>query len=223
MKRLLLLFPAFFSLTFVKAQKPTLRAAEFELGYAPIEHQFMVNTNGFGESKRFKFSWLYEYNFSSKVRDYSFSFDPKIYGPLHASVSLENDLFGEMPEQKHLQIGLKSYLQELKWFRKPFLNFNVGVNYSLAGAEHRKGELEVTYNFLTHPLWIKPEKLGLVFQSSGRIRDNHDFLLFQAGLEYPKLHSIFMLGTGQVYNGKFELFLGLQYSFIQDHNKLRFR
>ncbi|MFA7191883.1 MAG: hypothetical protein WC089_01095 [Candidatus Paceibacterota bacterium] len=196
-----------------------LKVAEVEAAYSPHEHQFMVNTNGLVGFNHIKATWFYEYNLTNGFQDYSVSLDPKIYGPLHLSFSFENDLFGIHPEKNHFQTGIKFYMQEIEWFTKPFLNCNVGLNYSTYGtAEHRVGGVEVSYMLLTHPMWIN-KNFGIVFQSSGRIRNGHDFLLFQGGVEYPKWHSILMLGTGQVYEGKLEFFVGLQYSVIADHKK----
>jgi hypothetical protein len=204
--------------------KDKLSIAEFELAYSPDKREFMFNTNGLAKVDLFnaRLSWFYEHNFNHKLNDYSFAFDPKVFGPLHASFSFENDIFGIHPNKSHFQQGVKFYLQDVDFFSHPFLNLSVGANYSLFGnAEHRVGDFELTYSFLTNPLWIRKE-LGLVFQSSARIREGHDFMIFQLGVEYPKMNSVFMLGTGQVYDGEVEFFLGIQYSLVPNHKSFSF-
>lgn len=208
---------------------PWLKIAEVEAAYSPDGHQFMMNTNGLVKFDliQTRCTWFYEYNFIHGIQDYSLTVDPKIFGPLHASFSFENDLFGIHPEANHLQSGLKLYMQDITlfraWFKKPFLNFNIGCNYSVIGsAEHRVGGVEVTYSFLTNPIWIK-EGVGIIFQSSARIREGHDYFLFQGGIDLSKLRSNFVVGTGKVYEGKVEFFIGYQYSFVPNHRKFALR
>ncbi|MBP6931105.1 MAG: hypothetical protein KBB62_00020 [Candidatus Pacebacteria bacterium] len=204
---------------------PWLKIAEGEFAYSPDGHQFMVNTNGLVKFDliQTRCTWFAEYNFTHGFKDYSFTVDPKIFGPLHASFSFENDLFGIHPGANHVQSGLKLYMQDIAWFRKPFLNFNIGCNYSVVGsAEHRIGGIEATYSFLTNPIWVR-KGVGIIFQSSARIREGHDYFLFQGGIDLSKWRSNFVVGTGKVYEGKVEFFIGYQYSFVPNHNKFALR
>lgn len=199
--------------------------AEIELSSAPKEKEILSNTSGLLDAGfgRIRMPYFVEYNFTTKGIDYSVSMEAKLTKLFYLGLTVENDFFGEKPETGHIQAGAKVYLQDYKWFSKPFQNFNFGVNRSLGGtAIHRKNDYEFIYNFLTNPIWVN-KNIGIVFSSMGRIRENHDLIIFQAGIESTKLHSIFMLGTGQVYDGKTEFFVGLQYAFVQNHKKFSLR
>ena len=214
-----------------ESTKSSLKVAEVEAQWAPGENEFMVSTNGLANVKIAKhlemnIPWFTEYNFNTRFTDFSLAVDPKLWEFVHASVSFENDLFGEHPDKYHFQTGTKLYLQDIikneqkkGWLSQPFAILSTGVNYSLAGtASHRLAKPEFTFNILSTPLWITKD-IGFVFQSTGRIRESHDFFIFQVGIEHHKTHSIFMLGTGQVYEGNVEYFVGLQLNVLEAFGK----
>ncbi len=197
----------------------TPRVIEVEAQWTPTKNHYIANSNGLIDVSLIpsKFSWFVEYNISTQTYDYTVTYDPQLYKYLYCGFSFDNDLFGAHPERNHFQIGPKIYLQDYQPFENWFTNCNFAINYSAFGsADHRIGKPEFAFNLLTNPLWIH-KNIGLVFQSAGRIRDGHDYFLIQTGIESKKLHSILMLGTGQVYEKEIEIFVGLQISLIKSH------
>ncbi len=202
------------------------QALEVEAQWAPKENDIISSGNyllELGKNSFLKSYFFGEYNFSNKEYAYTISLDPKLYGPLHLTASFENDLFGTEYSKNHFQTGFKLYLEDLKPCSNWFHIASVGVNYSLFGnAEHKLRKTEVSYNFLSNPIKIN-KNLALVVQSMGRIRNGYDFHFFQLGFEPTKLHhSVFMIGTGQVHEGKWDFYTGFQYAFIESHKSFRF-
>lgn len=201
------------------------RTLELEAQLATKEMFCMGSSNYLMEVGKHSFLKSYffgEYNFSKKEYFYTLSADPKIYGPLHFTSSIENDLFGAESKGYHVQTGVKFYVEDYKPFSRWFCIASIGMNYSMLGtAEHKLGKTEMSYNLLTNPIKIT-KNLFLVVQSFGRVRHGYDFHFLQLGIESRKLpHSVFMVGTGQIQRGKQEISLGLQIPFVENHKEFK--
>lgn len=202
------------------------KVAELESQYNPFKNHLIGSANyllEIGKKRPFLKNYFFgEYNFAEHEMDFTFSIDPKLYGPIYLGLAFENDLFGIEAEKHHFQTGLKMYAEDFEPFSRWFTIASFGVNYSLLGtAEHRLHNPEIAFNLLTNPIEITPN-LAFVIQSMGRIRGGKDFYLLQLGFEPRKIHhSVFVIGTGQVHLGEKEFFMGIQYAFIENHRKFR--